>query len=127
MTTDLFSDHSSQNILTRLSPTLASYTQSLNSTEVGSSSVEDLCSRSDADANVGVYTFHLVGILGMATVCIVGNCLVIFVMTKECKLNTPLNCFIVSLACSDLCQGVLYAIYNVSHINVKSVRGALGE
>jgi hypothetical protein len=84
------------------------------------------CERSDRDANVAVYTFHLVGILGMAALCIVGNTIVICVMTLECKLNTALNCFIVNLAVSDLLQGVIYAIYNISHLNVPFIRHALG-
>lgn len=89
--------------------------------------VPDPCRRSSADDSIGVYTFHLIGILGMATLSIVGNSIVIFIMVKECKLASALNCFIVSLAASDLSQGVLYAIYNISHLNVPSVRYALGK
>ncbi|ELU09280.1 hypothetical protein CAPTEDRAFT_192498 [Capitella teleta] len=83
--------------------------------------VPGFCEKADADGSVALYTFHLVGILGMASLAIVGNSIVIFIMTTECKLSNALNCFIVNLACSDLLQGVLYAIYNISHLNVPVV------
>jgi hypothetical protein len=89
--------------------------------------VADICARSDSDANTGVYAFHLIGILGMATLCIIGNSIVIFIMTRECDMNSPLNCFIVSLGCSDLLQGILYAVYNISHLPVPAIRLALGR
>lgn len=89
--------------------------------------IAGICARSDVDGDVGIYTFHLVGILGMAALCIIGNALVIFIMTKECNMTQPLNCFIVSLACSDLLQGLVYAVYNISHLNVPLIRSFLGK
>ncbi|ELU04673.1 hypothetical protein CAPTEDRAFT_198123 [Capitella teleta] len=82
------------------------------------------CAR-DADGDTAVFTFHLAAILTLATICIFGNSVVIFVMIKEKGLQSPLNHFITSLAVSDLAQGVIYAIYNIGHINVDIIRNTL--
>lgn len=85
------------------------------------------CDR-DGDGDAGVFTFHLSAILFLATICIVGNSTVIFVMMKEKKsLNSPLNYFITSLAVSDLFQGIIYGIYNLGHINVDNIRFTIGK
>eukprot|EP00914_Ancora_sagittata_P003787 GHVO01008159.1.p1 GENE.GHVO01008159.1~~GHVO01008159.1.p1 ORF type:complete len:104 (+),score=8.12 GHVO01008159.1:39-314(+) len=84
------------------------------------------CAR-DADGDTAVFTFHLSAILILATFCIFGNSIVIFVMLKEKCLQSPLNHFITSLAVSDLAQGVIYAVYNIGHINVDIIRDTIGQ
>ena len=81
----------------------------------------------DAEEDAAVATFHLTSILLLACICIIGNTLVIIVMTREKSLNSPLNYFITSLAASDLAQGTIYAIYNISHIDVDVIRYTLGS
>lgn len=73
-----------------------------------------------------VFLFHLSGILALASVSIAGNSVVIYIMLKDKTLNSPLNYFITSLAISDLVQGVLYAIYNIGHINIDYIRLTIG-
>ena len=81
----------------------------------------------DAGEDAAVATFHLATILSLACICIIGNTLVIIVMTRDETLSTPFNNFIISLAVSDLAQGTVYATYNVSHIDVDAIRYTLGS
>ena len=106
------------------STTFGVTSQSLDEYNVTSSPME--CSRKLL-GNSGFLTFQITIILVMAVVCIVGNSMVIFVMTRDRKLSSPMNKFIVSLAGSDLLHGCSYALYNVSHVNVESIHETLGE
>ena len=78
----------------------------------------------EEDAHQFSITFHVyyyvpLGIL--AILCIGGNGIIIRVILKYPKLQTPTNYFLLSLACSDFMHGVVYPIYQVSHIDIPQV------
>ncbi|ELU00284.1 hypothetical protein CAPTEDRAFT_217667 [Capitella teleta] len=77
----------------------------------------------DGPEEAAAFTVQLAGILTLAALCIFGNSVVIYVMIKGKTLNSPLN----NLAISDLLQGIIYAIYNISHVNIEIIRLTLGH
>ena len=99
----------------------------ITSYELTSSATSINKCKSDSPEDPAAFTVQLSGILFLAALCIFGNSIVIYVMVKDKSLNSPLNYFITSLAISDLMQGVIYAIYNIGHINVDSIRLTLGK
>ncbi len=60
--------------------------------------------------------FYFTSISAVALVFIVGNLIVIIVMLRTERLRTPTNYFMISLAVSDLTQGVVYPLYNFGYI-----------
>ncbi len=60
--------------------------------------------------------FYLLFMSIIAAVTIVGNTLVIVVFLKRAEVRVPANYFIISLAFSDLIQGVTFHCYNLSHL-----------
>ena len=76
---------------------------------------------------VDFYTFYYSLILVMAVIAVVGNVLVIKVICGNRALRSPANYFVISLAVSDLMQGVAYPVYNVSHMELPEILLTLGE
>nr|KAG5708716.1 hypothetical protein BaRGS_034933 [Batillaria attramentaria] len=58
---------------------------------------------------------------------VVGNTIVLRTILRHDSLRTPANSLICSLAASDLLFGLLYPIYNVSHIDLPVIENSLGE
>lgn len=68
------------------------------------------------------------GLLGLLTVVnLAGNAGVMTCLLRHRHLRVPGNYFIFSLACSDFCLGLIYPVYNVSHIELPQVNGVLGK
>ena len=73
------------------------------------------------------YGVYLSGIFILSSISIIGNGLVINAMLKHRQLRVPGNYFILSLACSDMLLGIVYPIYNVSHIDAKEIHDTIGK
>ena len=57
-----------------------------------------------------------------------GNVLVVYVIRKHPHMKEePSNYFMLSLACSDFTLGIIYSIYNVSHMKLTSIKNTLGK
>ena len=98
-----------------------------DATEVTNTVSQILLCDNQSGGDTAVFSFHLSAISVIAGICIFGNTLVIFVMTQKNKIKTPFNSLITSLAASDLLQGLVYALYNLSHINIDFIRFTLGQ
>ena len=72
-----------------------------------------------------VYYYGLLGLLSLVNLA--GNTAVIQALLRHRHLRVPGNYFIFSIACSDLSLGLIYPVYNVSHIEIEPIRKALGE
>jgi muscarinic acetylcholine receptor M2 len=73
------------------------------------------------------YMYYL-GLLGLLTlVNVIGNSVVISSILRHRQLRVPGNYFLFSIACSDLMLGLLYPIYNVSHIDLPHIQRVLGK
>ena len=73
------------------------------------------------------YTFNIGLICLISVVNIVGNTLVIQSVLRHRTLKVPGNYFILSLACSDLITGIIYPVYNISHMVIGNVLNTLGK
>ncbi len=73
------------------------------------------------------YAFSLGTIGTISVINIFGNTLVIQSILRHQNLNIPGNYFIIAVACSDLLFGLVYPVYNISHMEVESVNSFLGE
>ena len=80
-----------------------------------------------SSAEYGALVVFICFILMLTTVCIIGNCLVIIVISRERRLKHPLNFFIINLAFSDLTIGLTYSIYNISHLEIDGINQSLGK
>ena len=89
------------------------------------SSPAEVCIR-DMLGDTTFLSFQISTVLLMAALCIVGNSLVIYLMSRESSLDSPMKSFIVSLAVSDLLHGVFYGLYTLSHVNDDDIRRILG-
>ena len=75
-----------------------------------------------------VFLIYYYGLLCLLSVInLTGNALVIQCLVRHRHLRVPGNYFIFSLAFSDLCLGLTYPVYNVSHMEIARVRQALGK
>ncbi len=77
---------------------------------------EDFSDTYNGMDTVAYPAFYLLSISLIAVVTIVGNTLVLVVFLKRAELRVPANYFIISLAFSDLIQGMTYTCYNISHL-----------
>ena len=69
-----------------------------------------------------VFIVYYYGILiALSLVNIVGNSIVITGLIRHPRILVPGNYFIISLAISDICLGLSYPLYNVSHVNFVDV------
>lgn len=79
-------------------------------------------------ARTVVFLTYYYGLLGLLTVVnLAGNTVVMLCILRHQELRIPGNYFIMSLACSDFCLGLVYPVYNVSHIELPQVSVILGE
>ena len=60
---------------------------------------------------------HLAILIVVTSICIGSNSAVLFVIRKTPRLQTPTNAFICNLALSDLLQGVLFLLYDITHMS----------
>ena len=73
------------------------------------------------------YTYYYGVLFALSLVNLVGNGLIIYCVLRRKELRVPANYFIVSLACSDLVLGVVYPIYNVSHMEDAAIERSIGQ
>ena len=93
---------------------------------VSSTSNED--STNDYEPSDIVFFVYYYGCLSvLSTIGIVGNSMVIVGITRHRSLRTPNNYFILSLALSDLLLGVIYPIYDVTHLDEDYINEPLGN
>ena len=72
------------------------------------------------------YTIYFVLLFTLSVVNFIGNGLVIYCVLRQRKLRVPGNYFIVSLACSDLASGIVYPVYNISHMESVEIQKSIG-
>lgn len=92
-----------------------------NSTEVAN--VTQIIKEPDVVFNIYYYGLFFT----LTLINIPGNILVVTTVLRHRQLRQPANYFLVSLAFSDLLMGCLYPVYNISHLDIPSVSGTLGE
>lgn len=73
------------------------------------------------------FTYYYGLLLVLSAVNISGNGIILYGMVKHRHLRVPGNYFIFSLAVSDFSLGIIYPIYNVSHVEIDSIKNTLGE
>ena len=73
------------------------------------------------------YVYYYGFLLLLSLINMVGNGMIIHCVLRHRRLRVPGNYFIVSLACSDLILGIVYPIYNVSHMELGAIQRTLGK
>jgi hypothetical protein len=74
-----------------------------------------------------VFYAYYYGLLSVLTIVnVAGNTAVISSILRHRQLRLPANYFLFSIACSDLILGIIYPIYNVSHIDRPEIKRVLG-
>ena len=73
------------------------------------------------------YLYYYGSLLILTMINFVGNGLIITCVIKNERLQVPGNYYIVSTACSDLFLGVVYPIYNVSHMDTPAIQETIGK
>lgn len=71
-----------------------------------------------------IYYFGLITALTLVNLC--GNTAVILSILRHRQLRSPANYCLFSIACSDLSLGIIYPIYNVSHVDQPEIKRILG-
>ena len=70
--------------------------------------------------------YYYITFLVITLVNLCGNSLIL-VSVRRTKLRVPENYCIFSLATSDLIHGVVYTVYNISHMNVPAIRAMISK
>lgn len=80
------------------------------------------------EEDIGFLVYYLGILFVIMCVNIPGNCLVISTVLRHDTLRQPCNYYIVSLAVTDLLIGIVYPIYNISHLSsMAPISDALGK
>ena len=77
--------------------------------------------------DIAFFVYYYGGLIVLSTIGIVGNSMVIVGITRHKSLRTPNNYFIFSLALSDFLLGIIYPIYDVTHLDEDYANELLGN
>lgn len=94
--------------------------------EVNCSLYDSLHPHTSKTEDVIFYTIYFTILFFFTAVNIVGNSIIIHTIRRRPNLRVPGYYFIFSLAISDLGLGIVYPIYNISHMFVPAITNTLG-
>nr|KAG5703940.1 hypothetical protein BaRGS_020537 [Batillaria attramentaria] len=72
-------------------------------------------------------TYYYGTISVLTVVNFVGNSIVLMTFYRHRDMRTPSNSFLCSLALSDMLAGLIYPVYNVSHVEKPAIKHTLGQ
>ena len=80
-----------------------------------------------SSSTVTFYVFYYTCLSLLAVICVTGNSLVLTALFRHKNLRVPSNAFLFSLAVADLLTGIVFYVYQISHIDIDSIRDTLGK
>ncbi len=72
------------------------------------------------------YVYYYALLIGITTVNLLGNTMIIIAVIRHKRLRSSNNYFIISLAISDIVLGIAYTLYNSSHMRIQGLYDNLG-
>ena len=77
--------------------------------------------------DIGFFCYYYIIFLLITVINLCGNSLVIVSSLRRPHLRTPENYFIISLATSDILHGMVYTVYNISHMELAVIKNTFSK